>query len=139
MSETVSHPVSHPTDARGRELPVLPAGSYRHYKQGEVYQVIGLAHDANAPDRTLVVYMAPPGKSGPALAVRNLFPDPEHGDGSGFFDWVDPTTGALADPGTRWPLPFTSEHATAVAEGRDRPDRPSDVVRRFTYLGPVRP
>lgn len=98
------------------EMPDLHAGTYRHYK-GDLYQVIGLGHDANAPDRTVVVYMAPPGKPGPALAVRNLFhdPDPAPGmDGSGFFDWVLPD-GGLADP--------------------DAPD----AVRRFTYLGPLRP
>lgn len=132
----------HPTDARGRQIPALPAGSYTHYK-GDVYQVLALGHDSNAPERTVVVYVAPPGKPGPAFAVRNLFPDPEYGDGSGFFDWVNPDTGDTihpTDPDAAWPLPFTAEHAAVVAAG-DGSDRPEDTsaVRRFTYLGPLRP
>lgn len=135
---------NHPTDWRGRQIPDLPAGTYQHYK-GDLYQVLGLGHDSNDPERLVVVYVAPPGKPGPALAVRNLFHDldPAPGtDGSGFFDWVLPD-GSLADPDTpeAWPLPFTPDHATAVAsgEGMDKPFNRPTAVRRFTYLGPVRP
>lgn len=130
-------------DARGREIPNLPAGYYRHYK-GETYQVLGIAHDSNAEhsERLVVVYAAPPGKPGPALAVRNLFFDEDHGDGTGFFDWVMPETGALTDgdPGY-WPLPFTAAHEQALAsgEGMEGPTHRPTAVRRFTYLGPVRP
>lgn len=140
----MSNPAPHPTDGHGRQIPHLPAGTYQHYK-GDLYQVLGLGHDANAdPERVVVVYVAPPGKPGPALAVRNLFHDPTPApgaDGSGFFDWVLPD-GSLTDRvhPERWPLPYTPDHAAAVqaADGTDRPASP-EAVRRFTYLGPVRP
>lgn len=129
-------------DAQGRQIPDLPAGYYRHYK-GEVYQVLGLAHDSNAEhgERLVVVYVAPPGKPGPALAVRNLFYDEDHGDGTGFFDWLDPSGRFVSpeNPGM-WPLPFTDAYDEAIAEGGgDQPTHRAAAVCRFTYLGPVRP
>jgi hypothetical protein len=63
----------------------LKMGLYRHYK-GQLYQVLGLAHDANSPERTCVVYFGlqlDGAHLGPRLAVRNL----ESGDDP-FFDWV---------------------------------------------------
>jgi hypothetical protein len=129
-------------DKRGRQIPNLPAGSYAHYK-GDIYQVLGLGHDSNDPDRLVVVYYAPPGKGGPALAIRNLFHDVDFGDGSGFFDWVDPVTSELADKDDPdyWPLPFTTayEQAVAAGEGDDKPMNRPHAVRRFTYVGPFRP
>lgn len=47
-------------------------GIYQHYK-GPLYQVFGLAHDANDPDRICVVYIALElngAHLGPRLAVR---------------------------------------------------------------------
>lgn len=133
------------TDSFGRQIPNLPAGYYRHYR-GDIYQVIGIGHDSNSPnsERLVVVYIAPPGKPGPALAVRNLFHDASDTvDGSGFFDCVMPD-GSLADPESpeQWPLPYTPDYDRAVAEGEgmESPgwNRPTAVFR-FTYVGPVRP
>lgn len=52
----------------------LRMGVYRHYK-GQLYQVIGLAHDANDESRTCVVYFGlqlDGAHLGPRLAVRTL-------------------------------------------------------------------
>jgi hypothetical protein len=52
----------------------LKMGIWRHYK-GELYQVIGLAHDANHDDRTVVVYMPlqlNAAHLGPRMAVRTI-------------------------------------------------------------------
>lgn len=49
-------------------------GIYRHYK-GHLYQVLGLAHDANHGDRTVVVYMPlelEGAHLGPRMAVRTI-------------------------------------------------------------------
>jgi hypothetical protein len=49
-------------------------GIYRHYK-GPLYQVLGLAHDANNEDRVCVVYFGlqlDGAHLGPRLAVRTL-------------------------------------------------------------------
>ncbi len=49
-------------------------GIYKHYK-GPLYQVLGLAHDANYPDRTCVIYIGlelDGAHLGPRLAVRTL-------------------------------------------------------------------
>lgn len=52
----------------------LRMGIYRHYK-GALYQVLGLAHDANDETRKCVVYIGlqlDPSHLGPRLAVRTL-------------------------------------------------------------------
>jgi len=52
----------------------LQMGIYRHYK-GPLYQVIGLAHDANDEDRTCVVYIGlelDGAHLGPRLCVRTF-------------------------------------------------------------------
>lgn len=52
----------------------LRLGIYRHYK-GPLYQVLGLAHDANYEGRVAVVYIGlqlDAAHLGPRLAVRNL-------------------------------------------------------------------
>lgn len=82
----------------------LPTGVYRHYKAERYYLVLGLGHDANDADRTVVVYVplyVDPAQTGPRLAVRTM---------KDFASWVDPAT------------------RETVAEGT------SGAVRRFTYL-----
>jgi len=82
----------------------LPSGVYRHYKAERYYLVLGLGHDANDPERTVVVYVplyVDPAQTGPRLAVRSV---------DDFTAWVDPTT------------------RKTVAEGT------SGAVRRFTYM-----
>jgi hypothetical protein len=82
----------------------VPAGVYRHYKAERYYLVLGLGHDANHDDRTVVVYVplyVDPAEPGPRLAVRT-FED--------FLAWVDPSTRATVDAGT------------------------PGAVRRFTYV-----
>lgn len=53
----------------------IKCGIYRHYK-GFLYQVLGIAHDANAtPNRTVVVYIGlelVAAHLGPRMAVRTL-------------------------------------------------------------------
>lgn len=52
----------------------LQMGIYRHYK-GPLYQVLGLAHDANAEGRVCVLYIGlelDQAHLGPRLAVRTL-------------------------------------------------------------------
>lgn len=64
-------------------MPELQMGVYRHYK-GPLYQVLGLAHDANDPNRTCVVYFGlqlDGAHLGPRLAVRSLE------DFTGWVDW----------------------------------------------------
>lgn len=67
----------------------LKMGIYRHYK-GQLYQVIGIAHDANDEDRTCVVYIGlqlDAAHLGPRMAVRTL---------KDFLAYVDPKTGGQA-------------------------------------------
>jgi Protein of unknown function (DUF1653) len=55
-------------------MPDIKMGIYRHYK-GPLYQVLGLAHDANDENRICVVYIGlqlDEAHLGPRLAVRNL-------------------------------------------------------------------
>lgn len=52
-------------------LPELRAGVWRHWK-GHDYLVLGLGHDADAPGRTVVVYVPLYDVPGPRLAVRTL-------------------------------------------------------------------
>jgi hypothetical protein len=91
----------------------IKMGIYRHYR-GPLYQVLGLAHDANAlGDRTVVIYIGlqlDKAHLGPRLAVRNL----KEGDDP-FLDWVDDE----AAP------------SMVFADGTER-----RAWRRFTYLGP---
>jgi hypothetical protein len=56
------------------DLPHLPAGVYQHHK-GPLYLVLGYGHDANYPDRDVVVYVGlqlDEAKTGPRLAVRTV-------------------------------------------------------------------
>jgi hypothetical protein len=79
-------------------------GLYRHYKAERYYLVLGLGHDANDEQRTVVVYVplyVAPEQTGPRLAVRTL---------EDFSAWVDPAT------------------RETVAEGTP------GAVRRFTYV-----
>lgn len=53
-------------------LPDLRTGIYRHYK-GPLYTPFGYGHDANDPERTVVVYQGlelTDAHKGPRLAVR---------------------------------------------------------------------
>ncbi len=80
------------------------AGIYRHYKAERFYLVLGLGHDANDDDRTVVIYVplyVDAAEPGPRLAVRTL---------EDFTAWVDPGTRATVDEGT------------------------PGAVRRFTYM-----
>ena len=52
-------------------LPELQAGVWRHWK-GQEYLVLGLGHDADDPDRTVVVYVPLYAVPGPRLAVRTV-------------------------------------------------------------------
>lgn len=52
----------------------VESGIYRHYK-GALYQVLGMAHDANDEERIVVVYIGlqlDAAHEGPRLAVRTL-------------------------------------------------------------------
>lgn len=64
-------------------------GTYEHWK-GRQYLVIGLGHDADDPDRTVVVYLPLYPVEGPPFAVRTL---------EEFSGWVDPATGATLPEG----------------------------------------
>lgn len=100
-----------------RQPTELQLGIYRHYK-GPLYQVIGIAHDANIPGRQVVVYMPlqlDGAHLGPRMAVRTIDHETmqvEHGqlaEDDTFFDVVEVT------------LPIS--------------DRPNARQERFTYLG----
>ena len=83
----------------------LRAGVYRHYKAERYYLVLGLGHDANDDDRTVVVYVplyVDAAQPGPRMAVRTL---------QDFVAWVDPSSRAVVPEGT------------------------PGAVRRFTYVG----
>jgi hypothetical protein len=85
-------------------VPALEAGVYRHYKAERYYLVLGLGHDANDDDRTVVVYVplyVSAAEPGPRLAVRTL---------EDFVAWVDPVSRATVTAGT------------------------AGAVRRFTYV-----
>jgi len=72
----------------------VPAGVYRHYKAERYYLVLGLGHDANDANRTVVVYVplyVDAAEPGPRLAVRTL---------EDFTSWVDPATRSVAAAGT---------------------------------------
>lgn len=82
----------------------LPAGTYRHYKAERYYLMLGLGHDANDADRTVVVYVplyVDPAEPGPRLAVRTV---------EDFTAWVDPASRDTVAAGT------------------------PGAVRRFTYM-----
>lgn len=49
----------------------MPAGVWRHWK-GADYLVLGLGHDADITERTVVVYVPLYGVAGPQLAVRSV-------------------------------------------------------------------
>ena len=72
----------------------VPAGVYRHYKAERYYLVLGLGHDANDDDRTVVVYVplyVDAAEPGPRLAVRTL---------EDFLAWVDPVSRSVTAAGT---------------------------------------
>lgn len=71
----------------------METGTYQHWK-GPQYLVLGLGHDANHDDRTLVVYLPLYPVDGPPFAVRTL---------EDFTGWVDPDTGAPTAEGTGVP------------------------------------
>jgi hypothetical protein len=76
------------------DLPHLPAGVYQHHK-GPLYLVLGYGHDANYPDRDVVVYVGlqlDEAKTGPRLAVRT--PDASgSGVWSAFRNTMEPDSG----------------------------------------------
>ena len=66
----------------------VPAGVYRHWK-GQLYLLLGLAHDADVEGREAVVYVGlytDPDKPGPRLSVRTR---------SAFFGAVDTPDGPV--------------------------------------------
>ncbi len=67
----------------------METGTYEHWK-GPQYLVLGLGHDANDDDRTLVVYLPLYPVDGPPFAVRTL---------EDFTSWVDPATGQTTSEG----------------------------------------
>jgi hypothetical protein len=69
----------------------LPPGTYQHYKSGHRYRVLGLGHDANDDQRTVVVYEPLYERSGPHFAVRTV---------EDFLAWVDPASRAAVPAGT---------------------------------------
>ena len=72
----------------------VPGGIYRHYKAERYYLVLGLGHDANDDERTVVVYVplyVDATEPGPRLAVRSA---------EDFTAWVDPATRATVAAGT---------------------------------------
>jgi hypothetical protein len=81
----------------------LSTGTYRHYKSGDRYRVLGLGHDANDENRTVVVYEPLYERSGPHFAVRTV---------EDFTAWVDPSTRDTVDEGT----PGAVRRFTFVAE-----------------------
>lgn len=52
-------------------LPEVAAGVWRHWK-GRDYLVLGLGHDADVAERTVVVYVPLYHVAGPRLAVRTV-------------------------------------------------------------------
>jgi|SRR5882762_868629 len=67
----------------------IKLGIYRHYK-GQLYQVLGIAHDANDESRTCVVYIGlqlDKANPGPRMAVRTI---------EDFLAYIDPKTGGKA-------------------------------------------
>lgn len=71
----------------------MQTGTYEHWK-GPQYLVLGLGHDANDADRTLVVYLPLYPVDGAPFAVRTL---------ADFMAWVDPATGETTAEGTGVP------------------------------------
>lgn len=68
------------------QLPHLPAGIYRHYKNA-LYQVLGYGHDASGDDEPVVIYVPlqlDGAHEGPRMAVRSAFGE------DGFFTPVEP-------------------------------------------------
>lgn len=85
----------------------LPAGVYRHYKGERYYLVLGLGHDANDAERTVVVYVplyVDVAEPGPRLAVRTA---------EDFRAWVEPASRATVAAGT----PGAVRRFTYVPEG----------------------
>jgi hypothetical protein len=89
-------------------------GIYKHFR-GHLYQVFGVAHDANNEYRICVVYIGleiDGASLGPRLAVRTMH---------NFLEWVHlPDEEAIAEPA------FSQEKEQARSEG---------WVPRFEYLG----
>lgn len=72
---------------------IIEPGTYQHWK-GPQYLVLGLGHDANDDDRTVVVYLPLYPVDGPPFAVRTV---------EDFAGWVAPETGATVPNGTGVP------------------------------------
>ncbi len=105
-----------------RDLPDLRAGVYRHYK-GHLYQPLGYGHDANLPDRDVVVYVGlelDAAHKGPRLAVRTVNRD------------------VYADHDA-WDDLMCLSHGCPMAEcedGRHGQHADPRIERRFDYRGP---
>jgi hypothetical protein len=84
----------------------VQTGTYRHFKKGDLYRVLGLGHDANEESRTVVVYEPLYERSGPPLAVRTV---------EDFVAWVDPQTRATVPEGT----PGAVRRFTLVSEATE--------------------
>lgn len=120
-------------------LPPLRAGIYEHYK-GNLYQVLGYAHDANADtlgvvhtgsqftgtegeplgERMVVVYFGlqlQEAHDGPRLAVRTV---------EDFLAYVDPSDGSAVP-----------ESVVEASQGSLRYVEQQGYVARFTYRGPA--
>lgn len=103
-------------------------GIWKHYK-GPLYQVLGLAHDANHDDRTVVVYMPLQlngAHLGPRMAVRTIedFEAVVHVSRAGD-NW--PVCPGLGHCGL-----IKNEDGSVDMDHYDRLHRP-----RFVFLGPV--
>ncbi len=72
---------------------IIEPGTYQHWK-GPQYLVLGLGHDANDADRTVVVYVPLYPVDGPPFAIRTV---------EDFASWVDPETGTTAAHGSGVP------------------------------------
>ncbi len=77
----------------GGILPELPAGVWRHYREGHLYEVLGYAVDANNEDRRVVVYVGlqlDGARPGPRLRVRTVEDFFADVDGKPRFQYVGP-------------------------------------------------
>lgn len=105
----------------------LRMGIYRHYK-GPLYQVLGLGHDADNGDRTVVVYIAlqlDGAHLGPRIAVRTI---------EGFEDVVH-----VAQARDNWPVCPGLGKCSLIKnnEGNIDLDHYERLHRnRFVFLGP---
>lgn len=117
-------------------MTTLWMGVYRHYK-GPLYQVLGLAHDANDETRTCVVYMPlqlDGAHEGPRIAVRTLGQDWGRNDTRGDW-WLDRL---YVNRRGEWlnTCPLSHRECDEI-HGRWTPDKgDSGCVPRFEYLGP---